>query len=38
MGPANALIDDLCKYFYKKNFDNNGTYAKKGKLIKEILL
>jgi len=37
MGPANSLIDDLCKYFYKKNFDKNGSYASKGKLIKHIL-
>ena len=37
MGPANALIDDLCFYFYKKNFDKNGSFAKKGKIIKEIL-
>ena len=37
MGPSNALIDDLCYFFYKKNFDNYGDYAKKGKLIKGIL-
>ena len=37
MGPANALIDDLCKHFYKKNFDKNGFLGKKGKLIKNIL-
>ena len=36
MGPANSLIDDLCYHFYKKNFDKEGTLAKKGKLIKEI--
>ena len=37
MGPANALVDDLTNYFYKKNFDKNGFYASKGKLIKKIL-
>ena len=37
LGPANALIDDLSKYFYKKNFDKDGKIAAKGKLIKSIL-
>ena len=37
MGPANVLIDDLCKHFYKKNFDKKGLFAIKGKLIKLIL-
>ena len=36
LGPANALIDDLCRYFYNKNFDNNGLFANKGKLIQTI--
>ena len=38
MGPANTLIDDLCKHFYKKNYDINGNYASKGKIIKKIFL
>ncbi len=37
LGPANAIIDDLCKFFYKKNYDKGGFYASKGKLIKNIL-
>jgi len=37
MGPGNALIDDLTYYFYKKKFDRQGNYAKKGNLIKEVL-
>ena len=36
MGPANAIIDDLSSYFYKKKFDKNGSFAKKGKIINEI--
>ena len=36
MGPANVLIDDLCQFFFKKNYDNNGLIAKKGKLLKYI--
>ena len=36
MGPANALVDDLSYYFYKKNFDRNGFCAFKGNLIKNI--
>ena len=37
MGPANVLIDDLTKFFYKKNFDKDGYFAKKGNLLKNIL-
>ena len=36
MGPANALVDDLCTYFYKKKYDKNGLFAKKGNIIKII--
>ena len=36
IGPGNAIIDDLVYFFYKKNFDKNGKYAKKGFLIKSI--
>ena len=36
LGPSNALIDDLSYYFYKKNYDRNGIYASKGKLINKI--
>ena len=38
MGPANALIDDLSNYFYKNNFDKNGFYASRGKLIKKLFI
>ena len=34
---GNALIDDLCYHFFKKNYDLNGCIAKKGEIIKEIL-
>ena len=37
VGPANSIIDDLCKLFYNKNFDNDGNFGKKGKLIKKII-
>ena len=37
MGPANVLIDDLSNYFYKKNYDENGLHASKGKIIINIL-
>ena len=37
MGPANALIDDLMYYFYKKKFDKSGQIAKKGELIEIII-
>ncbi|MDC0192188.1 anhydro-N-acetylmuramic acid kinase [Alphaproteobacteria bacterium] len=36
IGPGNAIIDDLVYFFYKKNFDKSGKYAKKGLLIKNI--
>ena len=36
VGPGNSIIDDLVYFFYKKNFDNNGQYAKKGSLVKKI--
>jgi len=36
IGPGNALIDDLCNYYYKKKFDRNGLLGKKGMLIKNI--
>ena len=38
LGPANSLIDDLSDFFYKKNFDKDGSYASKGKKIDHILL
>ena len=37
MGPSNALIDDLCYLFYKKQYDKNGLLAKKGRTIVKIL-
>ena len=36
IGPGNAIIDDLVYFFYKKNFDKSGKYAKKGLLINNI--
>ena len=37
MGPGNAIIDDLCYYFYKKNYDKNGLLASKGVEIINLL-
>ena len=37
LGPANALIDDLMFYFYKKNYDKGGIKAFKGKLDKKLI-
>ena len=36
LGPGNALIDDLTNYFYKKKFDNKGSFAEKGSMIENI--
>lgn len=36
LGPANLLIDDLSNHFYKRSFDNKGTFASKGKMIIKI--
>ena len=36
MGPGNSLIDDLTIHFYGKNYDKNGLYASKGKLIDDV--
>jgi anhydro-N-acetylmuramic acid kinase len=36
IGPGNAVIDDLTKFFYNKNYDHKGLYARDGKLIKKI--
>ena len=32
IGPGNVLIDSLCKRFFKKNFDDKGELADKGKV------
>ena len=37
IGPANAIIDDLMFYFFKKKFDKNGTLASMGKINKNII-
>ncbi len=31
IGPANAIMDDLMFYFFKKKFDRNGNLASKGR-------
>lgn len=36
-GPANYLIDAIAKKYFKKDFDRNGTFAKKG-LVNEAAL
>jgi len=37
IGPANCLIDDLSNYFFKKKFDKDGNYARKGKIDSKLL-
>jgi anhydro-N-acetylmuramic acid kinase len=35
-GPGNMLIDSLSKIFFNKNFDKNGSIAKKGRINDEL--
>ncbi len=37
IGPGNVLIDKFCKIFFNKEFDRNGSFANKGKVIPEII-
>ncbi len=37
IGPANCLTDDLSKYFFKKKFDKDGNYARKGKIDSKLI-
>ena len=37
IGPANTIIDDLMNYHFKKNFDNKGIIASKGKKNNDII-
>jgi len=37
LGPGNCLINDLMLYFYKKNYDKDGRFAKFGKKNIKIL-
>ena len=37
IGPANCLSDDLCNYFFKKKFDKDGNYARKGKIDNKLI-
>lgn len=36
-GPGNMLIDSAMKKLFNKDFDENGSCASKGKIIKEVL-
>lgn len=36
-GPGNMLIDQAMRYYYKKNYDNNGFTASKGTINHQIL-
>jgi len=36
-GPGNMLIDNLMRRFYKKNYDEDGKTAFKGKIIEPVL-
>ena len=35
-GPGNMMIDEAVRYFYNKKFDNDGFYARRGKLIPKL--
>ncbi len=37
IGPANCLTDDISNYFFKKKFDKNGNYARKGKIHNKLI-
>ncbi|MDN3955766.1 anhydro-N-acetylmuramic acid kinase AnmK [Sporolactobacillus laevolacticus] len=37
MGPGNMIIDELVRKFYGRPYDRNGNFAKRGKVIKQIL-
>jgi len=36
-GPGNMLIDNLMRKFFKKNYDEDGKIAFKGKIIEQVL-
>ncbi|MGL6120864.1 MAG: anhydro-N-acetylmuramic acid kinase AnmK [Fusobacteriaceae bacterium] len=36
-GPGNMIIDELCKIFFKKNYDKDGLIAALGNVSKEVL-
>tara|TARA_B100000242_G_scaffold140499_1_gene99779 strand:- start:171 stop:1280 length:1110 start_codon:yes stop_codon:yes gene_type:complete len=36
-GPGNSLIDDLVKFYFKKNFDKNGEIAFSGKINIDLI-
>ncbi|MDT2744616.1 anhydro-N-acetylmuramic acid kinase AnmK [Enterococcus asini] len=36
-GPGNMVIDELCRHFYEKEYDDKGQYAARGKVIPDIL-
>ena len=37
IGPANCLTDDLSNHFFKKKFDKDGNYARKGKVHNKLI-
>lgn len=36
-GPGNVIMNELCLYFYEKEYDENGAFAKQGKVDEELL-
>ena len=36
-GPGNMIIDELCRVFFKKEYDKDGLFAEKGSINKTIL-
>lgn len=36
-GPGNMIIDELCRYFYQKEYDHGGAYAALGTVNQELL-
>ncbi|QRN41712.1 MAG: anhydro-N-acetylmuramic acid kinase [Neisseriaceae bacterium] len=37
-GPGNMLLDEWCRVHFKKEFDTDGKYSKKGTVILDLLL
>ncbi|ALS00084.1 anhydro-N-acetylmuramic acid kinase [Enterococcus silesiacus] len=36
-GPGNVIMNELCLYFFNQEYDQNGAYAKQGKVSQALL-
>ncbi|MGX7263856.1 anhydro-N-acetylmuramic acid kinase AnmK [Enterococcus crotali] len=36
-GPGNVIMNELCLYFFNQEYDQNGVYAKQGKVSQALL-